>query len=142
MTDDLAERLARLEGVEAARSLVIRYAAAVDAQDLNEIKDMFEPDATLCLPGAEYRGSADIIAFFERVFARDRRRNERKHHFVANLVADGEPTGTIAVTASYLYRIEANGSVTSPIAGAGRYVDEVRLEAARTARFHKKTICE
>src|ERR1051326_1983369 len=133
MMDDLAERVNRLEALEAARSLVIHYAAAVDAQDLNAINDLFEPDARLGLPGVEYRGRTDVVAFFERVFARDRRRNERKQHFVSNIDAAGRTAGCVEVTAAYFYRVEANGAPTGAIAGAGRYVDEVQVHADHTA---------
>jgi ketosteroid isomerase-like protein len=142
LIEELVERVRRMEALDAARSLEIRYARAVDAQDLDAIKELFLEDATLKLPGVDYRGRSDIVAFFERVFARDRKRNLRKHHFVTNIEPVWQDSGEIVVTASYLYRIDENGTPTGPIAGAGRYIDRVGVADNTSVRFRCKTIDE
>ena len=61
MTD--ADRLDRLESIEAIRRLVARYALATDSRDLDTLVDLFVDDVQV---GADERGRDALRAFFGR----------------------------------------------------------------------------
>ncbi|HMF84085.1 MAG TPA: nuclear transport factor 2 family protein [Acidimicrobiia bacterium] len=61
MTD--ADRLDRVESVEAIRQLVSRYALATDSRDLDALVELFVDDVQV---GAEARGRDALRTFFER----------------------------------------------------------------------------
>ncbi len=58
-----AERLDRLESIEAIRQLVTRYALATDARDLDALVALFVDDVQV---GADRQGRDALRDFFER----------------------------------------------------------------------------
>jgi hypothetical protein len=61
MTD--ADRLARLESIEAIRQLVARYALATDSRDIDALVALFVDDVQV---GRDERGRDALRAFFDR----------------------------------------------------------------------------
>lgn len=119
MNDELAQRLERLERIEAAKVAVARYGRAIDAKDLGALADeVFTPDVLLRIPGAEYRGTEDVIAFFRGAFEAA---PGTRRHFLANHVA--EPVGDDTVDiASYFFFVSADDE---SVIGWGAYRDLV-----------------
>lgn len=58
-----ADRLDRLESIEAIRQLVARYALATDSRDLDALVSLFVDDVRV---GADARGRDALRAFFDR----------------------------------------------------------------------------
>jgi len=59
--EQLAQRLERLETLEAARACLYRYAEGVDARDWSLLGSAFTTDATMVMPGAEVIGREAIV---------------------------------------------------------------------------------
>lgn len=129
----LEERVRQLEAAEAGRSALARYAAACDAQDLERIAVLFAADATLEVPGGEYRGLDEILAFYRRTWHED---PTAKSHFITNIETSWLGDDRVAVGSYFLYT--AAGDATSVI-GWGEYRDIVHCSVA-DGRVERKSI--
>ena len=75
------DRLDRLESLAAVRQLAVRYAAAMDARDLDAVAALFHPDVAL---GTGGRGRPAIRAWFDQALRQPR----TTIHFVMNHIVD------------------------------------------------------
>jgi uncharacterized protein (TIGR02246 family) len=129
----LAERVRRLEAIEAARAALARYAAACDAQDIEAIAKLFSADATLAVPGREHHGRDEVVAFYLQAWQAD---PSAKSHFITNVEASWLGDDRVEVASYFLYT--AAGDATSVI-GWGEYRDVVSNAGADPV-FERKSI--
>jgi uncharacterized protein (TIGR02246 family) len=129
----VADRLDRLETIEAAREVLARYADACDAQDTEAVVSLFAPDAVLDVPDQPYRGAGEIRAFYRQAWEAD---PSQKSHFITNVKARWLGPGRVAVDCYFLY--SAAGDATS-VLGWGEYHDVVSTTAG-SACFERKSI--
>jgi uncharacterized protein (TIGR02246 family) len=131
--DTVEERLDRLESIEAARSVLARYADACDAQDVGALAELFAEGCELEVPGEVYRGVDQVAAFYRQAFADD---PSRKSHFITNIKAEWVEPGRVAVDSYFLYTAAGD---TSSVLGWGEYRDVVTTTGKQPA-FARKSI--
>ncbi len=61
---DLAQRIDRLESLDAIRQLACKYALAIDVRDLDAVVSLYVPDVKA---GPQAQGRAALLAVFDRV---------------------------------------------------------------------------
>jgi ketosteroid isomerase-like protein len=118
-------------------SLVAAYAAAVDRRDLDALRDLFLPDATLTVRrcGAEpeiHRGHEGLAAVIEML-----RGFEATLHEVSSLVveqdADAEARGECVCVAHHITRLDARDATDLTL--HGRYLDRFARDPSGAWRF-------
>lgn len=136
----LLHRLQRLEDLEAARSHLHTYAAALDAPVVPErVAELFTADGTLTVPSGTWTGRDGVAAFYRDRTATD---PSDKRHFIMSPQLTWRAPGTVEVEAYFLFT--ARGEERSAL-GWGLYRDVVRvvdgapLFAAKTILPHHFT---
>lgn len=118
-TDDaLAQQLARLTTIEAARTAVFAYADIIDRVAVDELPGLMAADARLTTTSGTLEGLDAILDFYRS------RLRPGGRHFVTNtriLSADAE---RVLCTSYFLYTTVSNGE---SILGWGDYLDELRM---------------
>jgi uncharacterized protein (TIGR02246 family) len=127
MTDELRERVRRLEDLEEIRQLFVDYGRHLDAGDVAAYADLFADDGEILLgPIGRAKGRAAIIELMTTVKARAR---TPSFHLVTNPVIrlDGDrATGEVLWT---VIRPDASGRLE--VAMFGRHEDELVRERGR-----------
>jgi ketosteroid isomerase-like protein len=127
MTDPrtLEKRLARLEDLEAIRTLVARYGFAIDDRDLGAVADLFTQDARFRSKDGvmEASGRQHVLAQFEARFAALGPTNHFSHDHLVWL--DDRSPGSARGLVSAHAEVVRNGR---PMVVALRYEDTYRRE--------------
>ncbi len=132
-TDDLAERVRRLELVELAKAVTVRYGRACDDKDVDALRaSVFAPDVVLRLPNREHRGIDDVATFYAAAFAAE---PGTRRHFLTNQVGEVLPDGRVGID-SYFFFVSADAR---SVIGWGAYRDVVDV-TDDGARIIDKTI--
>lgn len=131
--ESLADRLARLEDIEAARALLHRYAIAVDTQGSKEIAALWTDDGVLATRLGDFVGTASIIGFYDERFAID---SSRKRHFVAEPLLTWQGPGRVRNTCYFMYTAQ---TPESSMLGWGIY-DDVIVVTDGVASFERRQI--
>lgn len=85
---DLAERVERLEAIEAVRELIWRYASTVDRLgDIGELADLFTEDAVLTNPD-RHEGRQAILDYYGGVLSA---LESARHHIVNSTIVVEAP---------------------------------------------------
>lgn len=126
----IEERLAALEGAEVARSLLAKYAAAVDAQDLRAVSSLLNRAVTLSAGEMTVEGYEDVVDFFRSAFADD---PSQKSHFVTNMTPRWLGGGTLNIDAYFLWTA---GEESKSIIGWGTYSMQLTVRDG-TGKFTK-----
>jgi uncharacterized protein (TIGR02246 family) len=127
------ERLDRLESMEAARTVLARYASACDAQDLDDLLGLFAADSELDVPGQTWHGAGEVAEFYRQAFASD---PTQKSHFITNVKVACVGVATVAIDSYFLYTAAGD---TSSILGWGEYRDIVDTSGPQPV-FRRKSI--
>ena len=131
--DDLAERIRRLELIELAKAVTVRYGRACDAKDVAALRaDVFTNAVVLHIPNREHRGIDDVAAFYAAAFAAE---PGTRRHFLTNQVGEVLPGGRVGID-SYFFFVSADAR---SVIGWGAYRDVV-VVTAEDARIDDKTI--
>jgi len=126
----IEERLAALEGAEAARILLAKYAAAVDAQDLKAISSLLDRTVALSAGEMTVEGYENVVDFFRSAFAAD---PSEKSHFVTNMTPRWLGDGLVNIDAYFLWTA---GEEYKSIIGWGTYSTRVKIKDG-TGKFTK-----
>jgi hypothetical protein len=118
----IEERLAALEGAEAARNLLAKYAAAVDAQDLKAISSLLDRTVALSAGEMTVEGYENVVDFFKSAFATD---PSEKSHFVTNMTPRWLGDSTVSIDAYFLWTA---GEQSKSIIGWGTYSTRVKVK--------------
>jgi uncharacterized protein (TIGR02246 family) len=121
VSDELSERVRRLEMIEAARGLLATYADVVDADDVDGLADVFAADAILTAPGRRFVGVHAITDFYRATLARD---TSGRRHFVTNVHVADASAAAVMLRARFLHTA---GTGDESILGWGRYEDQVSV---------------
>jgi ketosteroid isomerase-like protein len=119
--EGVEERLAALEGAEAARVALASYCSAVDAQDLVGVSALLDRAVVLSIGDMTVNGYDDVVKFFRSAFADDQ---SRKSHFVTNVAPRWLGGDVVHVDAYFLWTA---GTDSQSIIGWGTYSDRVKV---------------
>ena len=120
-TEPIEERLAAVEGAEAARIVLARYADAVDAQDLGAASALLDRAMVLSIGDLTVDGFDDVVEFLRGAFADD---PSRKSHFVTNMAPRWLGDGNVHIDAYFLW---TGGAESQSIIGWGTYSARVKV---------------
>ena len=85
-TDDLADRVRRLELIELAKAVTVRYGRACDGKDVDALRaEVFTSDVVLRLPSGEHHGLDEVAGFYDGAFAAE---PGTRRHFLTNQVGE------------------------------------------------------
>ena len=115
-------RLEALEGAEAARIILAKYAAAVDAQDLKAVSALLDQEVTLSAGEMSVEGYENVVQFFQSAFDND---PSLKSHFVTNIEPSWIGQGQLNVDACFLW---TGGTDSQSIIGWGTYSNRVSVK--------------
>jgi ketosteroid isomerase-like protein len=119
MSDELNERVARLERAEWARNALARYVRFMDGGDIGGLAAHFDADVTFVgADGVERKGRDAVVEFFTGLFAAGG--TGGAHHLVTNIdVESAEADRTVLRSAFALVYAAGEASFI----GAGSYYD-------------------
>ncbi len=122
MTDiaGMAERLERLETLEAARECLCRYADGADSRDWALLTSAFAPDAVMVMPGAEVIGVTAIVDGLRGMLPAE----FITRHLIVNPRAEYTGPGRARVRSTIYYAHEGTGFEAT---GWGDYIDDVTV---------------
>lgn len=131
------DALSELAAREEIRELVASYTHLGDSGRLDELVELFEPDATLDAFDRTYVGAEQILGFFSGIVS-DRadapRRTFVRHH-ISNVTIDVDADAGVASGASYWVVYSDDGFESS-----GRYRDRYRRSPDGRWRFEVRKI--
>lgn len=113
--------MSRLEDLEAARSVLHRYALAVDTLGAEAVAEVWAADGILRTRMGDFVGRAAVAGFFGERFAAD---PSRKRHFVLEPLLTWVEPGLVHNTSYFLFTAQGQDS---SILGWGTYDDEIRI---------------
>jgi hypothetical protein len=120
--EGIEERLAAMEGAEAARIALSSYCSAVDAQDLRAMSSLLDRAVVLSIGDLTVEGYDNVVEFFRSAFADD---PSRKSHFVTNMVPRWLGRGDVHIDSYFLWTA---GADSQSIIGWGTYSDRVKVD--------------
>ena len=118
--DAIAERLERLETVEAARACLYRYADGVDSRDWALLGSAFADDAVMAMPGTEVAGRDAIVDGLRGMLPPE----FVTRHLIVNPQVEYVGPGRARVRSTIYYAHEGSGYEAT---GWGDYVDDVTV---------------
>jgi hypothetical protein len=135
MSDEMMERVARLERAEWARNAIARYIRAMDGGDLDGLAAHFDVDASFNgADGVERQGRAAVVEFFGELFAAGG--TGGAHHLVTNIDIESAEADRTVVRSTFAL-VYAAGEAS--FVGAGTYYD-VFVTGDGSARCIEKRI--
>jgi uncharacterized protein (TIGR02246 family) len=126
------QRLKALEAAEAARTILARYAKAVDAQSVEGIRELLADDVVLDV-GQAVEGADAVTEFFAKAFKDD---PAEKSHFITNIDVRRLGDDHASVETYFLWTAADD---TTSLLGWGTYAHEVVIQDG-TARFSKMSL--
>jgi predicted SnoaL-like aldol condensation-catalyzing enzyme len=126
------QRLKALEAGEAARTILARYAKAVDAQSVEGIRELLADDVVLDV-GHAVEGADAVTEFFAKAFKDD---PAEKSHFITNIDVRRLDDDRASVETYFLWTAADD---TTSLLGWGTYAHEVVVQDG-TARFSKMSL--
>ena len=123
-TDDLEQRIRRLEDRQQIQDLAVRYGFAVDDHDFERIRELFAPDSRLRTNAGVIKGEGvdAVVGYFETHFGRLGPSNHFVHGHLIDFQDDSRATGLVSSHAE----VWRDGI---PMLTAMRYIDTyVRID--------------
>ncbi len=128
----LLERVKALEAGEAARTVLAKYARAVDAQSVSGIRELLADDVVLDV-GQAVEGADAVTEFFRKAFEDD---PAEKSHFITNIEVRWLGDDRASVETYFLWTAADD---TTSLLGWGTYAHEVVVDDG-VARFSKMAL--
>jgi len=115
------DTLARIEAERACERLVMRYALAVNARDIDAFVSLFAPDAVWQRPGVPaLNGHAEIRAFME---GQPRERTLRHVNGLCMVSIDQSGDAASSISQTTFYDTPARGDLPVPLTGVDMVVE-------------------
>ncbi|QLQ09466.1 MAG: nuclear transport factor 2 family protein [Nocardioidaceae bacterium] len=133
MSENLEQRIVRLEEIEKARGLYYVYAETLDDPNPDTVTPLFTDNAVLHTPMGDFTGREAIHDFYSRAFAAD---TSVKRHFLTNSRVVAYDPGEVRLLSYFLYTGRGDDS---SIIGWGTYDDLVDASGPEPL-FKEKTI--
>jgi uncharacterized protein (TIGR02246 family) len=124
VTDDVQQRLARLESRIEIMEMITRYSIAVDDRDLDTVADLFTSDASFSSVGGHPSGREELKAYYAARLERYGATYHYPHSQLVEFLSDDEATGVVLAHAE----LSIDGAT---FVVAMRYVDAYRREGGR-----------